>query len=204
MEFYYKIRDRLEASILGRPVSRIGGFDYIFQYLQSINNPLIVETGCARLLDNYGGDGQSSLLFDQYINEYGGQFITVDISESSVNYCKSKIISPQSTVVQQDSITYLKELNARLMLSGTKIDFLYLDSFDCSYDDMDLTYKSAMHHMYELMTILPSLKPGALIGVDDNWIVDNEMTGKGKFVGDYMKIINNSPCYSGYQMLWKY
>jgi hypothetical protein len=68
---------------------------------------------------------------------------------------------------------------------------------------MEVTYKSALHHLYEFMTILPSLKPGALVGVDDNWMVNNEMTGKGKFVGDYMKTINNLPCYSGYQMLWK-
>jgi hypothetical protein len=48
------------------------------------------------------------------------------------------------------------------------------------------------------------LKPGALIAIDDNWTGDNgEMVGKGQLLGDYMKTINNLPCYSGYQMLWK-
>lgn len=196
MEFYYKVRDQLGQ--------RAEGFDYIFQYLKTLTNPVIVETGCARMENNYCGDGQSSLLFDQYINQFSGEFVTVDISEKSVNYCKSKLISTRSQIVHKDSITYLKELNTKLLLSGKKIDFLYLDSFDCSPTDMELTYKSALHHLYEFMTILPSLKPGALIAIDDNWTGNNgEMVGKGQLLGDYMKTINNLPCYSGYQMLWK-
>ena len=196
MEFYYKVRDQLGQ--------RAEGFDYIFQYLKTLTNPVIVETGCARMENNYCGDGQSSLLFDQFINQFGGEFVTVDISEKSVNYCKSKLVSPRSQIIHKDSITYLKELNTKLLLVGKKIDFLYLDSFDCSHTDMELTYRSSLHHLYEFMTIFPSLKPGALIAIDDNWIGNNgEMTGKGKFLGDYMKTINNLPCYSGYQMLWK-
>lgn len=195
MQFYHNVRNRLEK--------RIGGFDYIFQYLRTIDNPIIVETGCARFENSYEGDGQSSLLFDQYINQYGGQFITIDISEKSVNYCRSKLVSTRSQVIQQDSITYLKELNNKLLLAGKKIDFLYLDSFDANPNDMEVTYKSALHHLYEFTTILPSLSPGALIGIDDNWLINNETVGKGKFVDDYMKRINNTACYTGYQILWK-
>jgi hypothetical protein len=54
IQFYSKVRDRLG--------NRIDGFDLIFKYLRKIKNPIIVETGCARTNDNYGGDGQSSLL----------------------------------------------------------------------------------------------------------------------------------------------
>ena len=171
--------------------------------MRTIDNPIIVETGCARFENSYEGDGQSSLLFDQYINQYGGQFITIDISEKSVNYCRSKLVSTRSQVIQQDSITYLKELNNKLLLAGKKIDFLYLDSFDANPNDMEVTYKSALHHLYEFTTILPSLSPGALIGIDDNWLINNETVGKGKFVDDYMKRINNTACYTGYQILWK-
>ena len=196
MQFYNEVRHRLG--------DRIGGFDYIFNYLQSIEEPFIVETGCARQEDNYTGDGQSSLLFDKYIDEYGGNFITVDISEESVNYCRSKLTSNFSSVVQKDSITFLKELNLKLLEKGKKIDFLYLDSFDAPREHPEVVYQSALHHLYELTTILPSLKDGALIGVDDCWFENNQVSGKGRFVTDYMLKVNKQPCHAGYQFLWKY
>ena len=196
MQFYNDVRHRLGE--------RISGFDYIFNYLQSIEEPFIVETGCARVEDNYTGDGQSSLLFDKYIDEYGGNFITVDISEESVNYCRSKLTTARSMVVQKDSITFLKELNLKLLNEGKKIDFLYLDSFDAPREQPEIVYQSALHHLYELTTILPSLKEGALIGVDDCWFENNQVSGKGRFVADYMNKVLKNPCHAGYQFLWKY
>jgi len=200
MKFYDEVRDRLGH--------RISGFDFIFEYLKNTQNPLIVETGCARQEDNYSGDGQSSLLFDKYINEYGGEFHTVDISEESVNYSRSKMTSPNSHVAQSDSILYLKNLNAQLLKQNRKIDFLYLDSFDAPRDDPTTVQMSALHHLYELLTIAPSLKPGALIGVDDNWIEmsNNQQVlhGKGQFIFDYMAKSGNSLAHDGYQLFWRY
>jgi len=195
MQFYDDVRPRLGQ--------RIMGFDYIFNYLSRIKDPLIVETGCARQDNNYEGDGQSSLLFDKYISERGGHFITVDISEQSVNYCKSKMISENSLVVKNDSVSFLQQLNQKLLSEGKKIDFLYLDSFDAPRDQPDVVYNSALHHLYELMTIMPSLAPRALIGVDDNWNEDGKMKGKGQLIADYMSKIGNEPTLNLYQIFWK-
>lgn len=199
MKFYDDVRNRLG--------DRTSGFDFIFNHLKGIENPLIVETGCARKEDNYDGDGQSSLLFDKYINEYGGEFFTVDISEESVDYCVSKMTSPNSHVILSDSITYLKQLNKQLLDQNRKIDFLYLDSFDAPKDSPDIITISALHHLYELITIMPSLKPDALIGVDDNWNDYIEglqiLEGKGKIIFDYMSKISNSPVHASYQIFWK-
>jgi hypothetical protein len=195
MKFYDEVRDKIGPH-------RQGGFDYIFDYLKNIENPLIVETGCARQEDNYYGDGQSSLLFDAYVNEYGGEFWTVDISQESVEYCRGKV-SSNSNVVQEDSITFLKQLNSDLIKQNKKIDFLYLDSFDAPRENPQVLFMSALHHLYEFTTILPSLKPGALIGVDDCWMENNMVSGKGKFVTDYMDKIMNAPVYAGYQFFWK-
>lgn len=200
MKFYDDVRNRLGH--------RMQGFDFIFEYLRQIENPLIVETGCARQEDNYGGDGQSSLLFDKYIHEYGGEFFTVDISEESVDYCTSKMTSPNSHVALNDSITFLKQLNRQLQDQNRKIDFLYLDSFDAPADKPEVVFMSALHHLYEFTTIVPSLKPGALIGVDDNWfeIRDGQevMAGKGQFICDYMNKISNPIVFNGYQMFWRF
>jgi hypothetical protein len=53
------------------------------------------------------------------------------------------------------------------------------------------------------MAILPSLKPNALIGVDDNWNEDGQMKGKGQLIADYMSKIDNHPVLNSYQTLWK-
>lgn len=199
MEFYNDVRNRLGH--------RIRGFDLIFDYLKQIENPLIVETGCARQEDNYSGDGQSSLLFDKYVNQYGGEFYTVDIAEESVDYCISKMTSSNSHVILDDSITYLKQLNTQLKDQNRKIDFLYLDSFDAPKDKPDVLFMSALHHLYEFTTIIPSLKPGTLVGVDDNWYGDvngqKSIDGKGKFIFDYMSKISNPPILIDYQVFWK-
>lgn len=195
MQFYDNVRPRLGQ--------RMMGFDYIFNYLSRIEEPLIVETGCARQDNNYEGDGQSSLLFDKYIAERNGHFITVDIAEESVKYCKSKMTSENSLVVKSDSVMFLQQLNQKLLSEGKKIDFLYLDSFDAPRDQPEVVYNSALHHLYELMTIMPSLAPGALIGVDDNWNEDGKMKGKGQLIADYMSKIENEPTLNLYQVFWK-
>ena len=195
MQFYDDVRSKLGH--------RQEGFDYIFEYLKTIENPFIVETGCARQLDNYEGDGQSSLLFDKYIKEYGGYFWTVDLAEESVNYSKSQMTSDNSVVTLGDSITRLKELNTILLQDNKKIDFLYLDSFDAPRDTPDVLFQSALHHMYELTTIRSSLTSGTLIGVDDNWLVDDKLEGKGKIIFDYMRKLGIEPCKVGYQMFWR-
>ena len=182
MQFYYDVRDRLDA--------RIGGFDFIFKHLQTLKNPFIVETGCARQEDNYHGDGQSSLLFDKYINEYGGGFITVDIGESEVEYCVSRMISNNTSVVRDDSLSFLRRLNTVLLSQNIKIDFLYLDAE--GGDDV------AMHTLEELMIIMPSLREGCLIGVDDG-------PGKCRYVTEYFQSLNppKSPVFSEYQTFFK-
>jgi hypothetical protein len=182
MQFYYDVRIRLQ--------NRISGFDYIFEYLKTIENPLIVETGCARQEDNYHGDGQSSLLFDKYINEYGGEFFTVDIGEKEVEYCLSKMICKNTHVTLDDSLNYLKQLNETLLSQNRKIDFLYLDS----EGGTDI----ALHTLEELKIIMPSLKEGCLIGIDDG-------PGKCRYISEYFAKLDppNQPVFSAYQTFFK-
>ena len=191
MKFYDDVRHMLEK--------RATGFDFAFNYLKDIKNPLIVETGCARIEGNYAGDGQSSLLFDKYINEYGGEFITIDLSPHSVENCRKQMICPRTAVVEHDSVSYLQQLNEKLKTTGRKVDFLYLDSFDWT---PELQVESATHHLKELEAIYESLKPGALIGVDDNWMVGNTRIGKGWLVLEYFNSLGIPPIFDGYQIFW--
>ena len=193
MKFYDSVRHRLGV--------RQRGFDFAFRTLQTVEQSFIVETGCARVANNYEGDGLSSLLWDAYINEYGGLLHTVDLSPDSVRFCKHHV-SDKSVVIHSDSITYLKTLNEELQEKNKKIDFLYLDSFDAPKKEPDIWRKSALHHLYEFLTIRPSLKKVALIGVDDNWLEQGAPAGKGTMILDYMNQIKNPPVFAEYQLFW--
>ena len=182
---------------------RQSGFDFIFEYLRKTDKPFILETGCARKEDNWFGDGLSSLLFDKYIQEYGGKFITIDISEESVNFCKSRV-SNRTEVILGDSVKCLYDLNQRLLTTNEKIDLLYLDSMDAPRDRPEIVFQSAVHHLYEFITISRSIKAGALVCVDDNWVINNRLEGKGKLIADYFDKIGKHPVKIGYQIIWKF
>ncbi len=177
--------------------NRAPGFALMLEYLSTIQNPFIVETGCARQVDNFWGDGQSSFIFDYVANKQTGSFMTVDIAKESVDYCISRS-SPRCEIILEDSITFLKTLNQEVNTKA--IDLLYLDSFDAHEDVLE---QSALHHLYEFITILPCLKKGAMVAVDDNWQTPNGWSGKGKYIFDYMMKINNPPIYSGWQFIWR-
>jgi hypothetical protein len=197
---YDKVADLLEH--------RKDGFNIIFEYLRGIEEPVIVETGCAREEGSWGGDGQSSIMFDWFVQSYGGKFYTVDNDLKSVVYTRSKI-SKKSTCALEDSVSYLYLLNKQLKKENRKIDLLYLDSMDAPKEDKDVCLESAVHHLYEFMTIQQSLNDGALIVIDDNWLENvtvegaGSLEGKGKIVFEYFRRLGFQPIYAGYQLIWK-
>ena len=52
-------------------------FEIMLNHLSTKNCPLIVETGCARIEDNFNGDGMSTLIFDEYMVFNGYQWIWI-------------------------------------------------------------------------------------------------------------------------------
>ena len=87
--------------------------------------PFILETGCIRLPDDWGA-GMSTLVFGEYVKNHGGRVTTVDNSEVNIKVCKelTKEYAKFITYMVSDSLAYLPTII-------DKIDFLYLDSFDC-------------------------------------------------------------------------
>jgi hypothetical protein len=100
------------------------------------------------------------------------------------------MISKNTTVVRDDSLVFLEKLNKSLISQNIKIDFLYLDAE--GGDDI------AMHSLEELKIIMPSLKEGCLIGVDDG-------PGKCRYVTEYFAKLNppKQPVFSDYQTFFK-
>lgn len=194
--------------------NRIDSFQIIFDYLSEVDKPSIVETGTYREENNITGDGMSTVLFDTFIEFYGGKGVSIDIDKDA---CK---LSDESTknfqIINENSLTALSRLE-------TKADLLYLDSFDVDWNN---PLPAATHHLKELFSARNLLKEGTLIVIDDNILVspknkmkqykiegvegllqgldngDIERRGKGQVVLDYMNDIGVKPLFDMYQMGW--
>jgi predicted O-methyltransferase YrrM len=166
-------------------------FGQIFLYLDSLDksNYTIVETGTTRQVDNFQGDGCSTLMFDKYVNsKNNGTVYTVDISPESCAVARS-LTSNKTIVTLGDSITFLSKFH-----NPHNIDLLYLDSYDFDYND---PHPSSLHHLKELTAIYPKLSSGCLIVVDDNF---DGGIGKGKYVRDFLNNVGDILCWDQYHL----
>ncbi len=168
---------------------RTPSFQMLVNHLKGVDNPLIVETGCIRESEDYGA-GCSTEIFDQYLNENGGRFYSVDNSPTNVIFAKTQVTNKNTNIVLSDSVAFLKQFN-----KDEKIDLLYLDSYDF-YEGIE--HESSLHHIFELLAICPSLTEKTMVVVDDNF----GDKGKGYYIKQYMDLIGNERIYDGYQWIW--
>ena len=172
------------------------GFAKIFEYLETIKDPVIVETGTVREENNFEGDGCSTVLFDNYVGMQGGTLITVDIDPIA---CKTaERLTTHAEVVESDSVEFLSTLDG-------KVDLLYLDSFNI-YNWLD-DWKASAHHLKEIFAAKNVIKEGTLIIVDDNLYVPesedtNKKLGKGRIIHELMKSIGIPTFVDGYHIGW--
>ena len=180
--------------LVAKTTKRAESFAMMLNHVANIDNPLIVETGCARQEDNFEGDGMSTTIFDTFVDYHGGDFYSVDINPENVRFAASK--SKKANIFCGDSVSFLYYQAQSWIAQNRKIDLLYLDSFDF---DMANPHPSSLHHIFELAAIMPCLKQGTMICVDDNF----GTIGKGGYVKEFMDLINKQRVYAGYQWVWK-
>jgi len=196
---------------------RVSGFNAIFNYLDGFDRPVgIVETGCAREKDAWEGDGQSTILFDKYAQSHlDSTVVSVDKDPATTAFCRS-LVSGSTHIHTADSVAFLKSLTERLPSELASIDLLYLDSMDLdpSFED---TLPSAVHHLKELLAIVPRLRAETLVVVDDsplqfvgvltengsvNLVRTPRIGGKGTLIADYASAIGAETFFTGYQCGW--
>lgn len=207
--------DSVAAPSLGL---REPSFRKIFRYLdaQDAKRPLrIVETGCLREVGNWAGDGQSTLLFSEYLRwrPSGGQGYSIDIDMAATSVCKS-VVHGQFEVITGDSVLTLANLCREFSALNQTIDLLYLDSYDVDWEN---TTPSASHHLKEMVAIYQCLTPASLVVVDDspataylsvlddghvNLLNQPKISGKGKFVAEFAGSVGARPLFSHYQAGW--
>jgi len=170
---------------------RKDSFKKIFELLEfkSKNFYVIIETGCVRNRNNFAGDGMSTLLFDEFVNFYDGIVISVDKNKNHCDLANS-MTSEKTKVYNSDSIPLLWNLNINY-----DIDLVYLDSYDI---DFNKPHPSMLHHLKEFCAILPKLKPGCIIAIDDN----KDNCGKGYYIKEFMQNINKKLLVDDYQLVY--
>jgi hypothetical protein len=176
---------------LGR---RKHGFNSMFKRLglraRQYGKVVIVETGCLRLRSgrlDWRGTGCSSIIFESFVEEFSGEFTSIDISRKQCSVARR--YCPRANVVCGDSIVTLHKLRKQI----ARIDLLYLDSLDL---DWKAPHASALHHLNELCAASPMLRPGSLVFVDDN----QNGIGKGMYIREYMDKIRAKQICDDYQI----
>lgn len=211
MPNYIELFDKEFAPKLG---NRTFTLRKMFEILENQQKPFytIIETGCVRQIGNWAGDGQSSILFDKFLNVYDGVLHTVDLNPSACGELR-KHVSQKTQISCSDSVSFLHQLVIKN--PEFKVDLLYLDSYDMDWSN---PHPSSLHHLKELCAIMPALREGTLIIVDDTIktfgvlptpTTDNKMQytvfkdtgliGKGVYVDDFLTNIGCQRVFDGYQ-----
>jgi len=175
---------------------RAEGFGVIFERLDSHIRPLIIETGCLRIPDNWEGDGQSTFQFDWYARERGGSVFTIDVNQESIDSTR-RACGSNTNAILNDSRPALDALGR---INNKAISLLYLDSFDL---DLENPMPSAVHHATEMMAARHLIGEGTIICVDDFDVSPLGAGGKGLIVDQFMTAIGARVLYSGYQKIWE-
>jgi hypothetical protein len=173
---------------------RADGFGVIFDALLTPpRNLLIVETGSMRIPANWGGDGQSTFMFDALVRHCGGLFFSIDITLESIETAR-RACSSTTQLILNDSIAALHALDRAI---ATKASLVYLDSFDL---DPATPLPSAIHHGLELTAARSLIGSGTIVCVDDYGI--GSEGGKGMILDKFFSSIRAKVLYSGYQKVW--
>ena len=185
---------------------RATSLSMVFEILDQKKNKgfFIVETGCMRADHGQlalGDDGASTYIFDDFINFYDGEVVSVDINPDNVKHAQ-KMVSDRTTVYCSDSVEFLWNIPEK-----RKIDLLYLDSYDFEPDN---PIPSQKHHLKELTAVMKNLRKGSIIMVDDKantpeveWFTKIAQGGNAGFVKEFMKDVGAELLLDEYQIIWR-
>ena len=175
---------------------------------QTVDNPVIIETGCQRQEEDLGG-GMSTSLFAEYIDKYGGKLISVDIEAFHLRRAQSYLLKWPNINVQ---LIHSDSVDALCDYEG-ECDLLYLDSYDYPIGEIwniyggkedlpkameelnkltreeiiekykDIILPCQEHCLREFQAIETHLHSGSLLLVDDNTLNGG---GKPRLLKDYL------------------
>jgi tetratricopeptide (TPR) repeat protein len=177
-------------------------FRKMFDHLDSFERPVhIVETGCIEDPENWAGNGCSTILFDHYVSVRPGSTVrSVDIVPDRVSMARRFVNEDAVEIRCGDSVHWLREWSK----AEEVVDLLYLDA---SHFDWYHPVPAALHHLNELMAIMPVLHPRSMVVVDDSPAVMDDFPnlqigGKGELVARYAFSVGADLQFLDYQAGW--
>jgi len=172
-------------------------FRTIFESLENLQLDAyhIIETGCARWNQNWKGEGQFTLIADQFVNFYTGHLYSVNINPNDVNAARS-YVTDLSTINLDDSVNFLKTFD-----DLEKISLFYLDSMDLDWNDPE---PSEHHHLKEFCTIFSRRTTANFyIAIDDcNINFCGKIIGKGQEIKRFLYTLDIKPMLDEYQIMY--
>lgn len=199
-DFFRYFEETYREKLEGHPIfaERYQGFHAVFTELLRVKTRgfTIIETGTLRKRDQWT-DGQSSLLFFEFLRFFGGELISIDSDASALSECGDVLAERVGfehatfTPIQGDSVVVLEGMQK-------SADLLYLDSFD--FSEMD-PLPSMFHHFAELASLahIRAKSPSLIVAVDDNY---KNGLGKGKFIQQWVRQTNKRVIHDGLQFIF--
>jgi hypothetical protein len=115
----------------------------------------IIETGTSA----WGTD--STRLWDAYVQHFGGEFWSVDLSTAPSKRLKNQV-SQHTHLIVSDSVSFLQDFAKDHV--GENVDICYLDSWDVDWQDPE---PSMEHGLAEFHAVEKLLGPGSVLLIDD-------------------------------------
>lgn len=150
-------------------------FRIALNLLYQMPRHFIVETGSTCREDDYGA-GNSTYIFGDFVERYGGKVVTIDNNPEVIASCKevTAMFSDQIEYICKDSLEVLKDIQV-------PIDLLYLDSLDVP--DGEDAHECQEQNLQELKLAEHALHRGSVVLLDDNNHVNG---GKTKLTKQYL------------------
>jgi hypothetical protein len=160
-EFLF-VNNWFDSTYRHKSLDRFWTFKIALNILLQYGGKNIVETGCQRLKEDWGG-GCSTLLFGNFCQQYNCHLWTVDINQMSLQCAKeeTKEFADFISYEYNDSVQFLTTFNK-------PIDLLYLDSLDYPIEEHIPKDTCQQHSLNELKEAWGKLTKNAVVLMDDN------------------------------------
>lgn len=166
------------------------GFDVLLKKMRArFTFPLVVETGCIRGEEDWGGAGFGTYLLGAYTHRSGGEVVSVDIDADHCAFARRATREMESVkVFNGDSVALLERF-------GAPIDVLVLDSMDTEIPGHQ------EHALREAKAGARWLHGRSIILIDDTVYRRREFTGKGALAVPWLQDQGWRVLHSGYQTI---
>jgi hypothetical protein len=171
-------------------IDRDKSFDLMLRHLAGFMLPRIVETGCIRAEEDWGGAGFSTYLLGAYAAASDGRLESVDIGEKNCVFARkwTRVFGRNVEVFSEDSLRYLGERREQ-------IDLLYLDSWDTYVPGF------AEHGLKEIQAAEHLLHAKSMVVYDDTSILAGKWQGKGMLGVPWLLERGWKPVHIGHQTI---